>query len=94
MTFSKSLIAVAFITIPAIAQAQSGEPVAAIPSIVVTGSAGLVSDYRFHGVSQSDRDMAVQAGLTITHQSGLYVGTWGPTSPAGARSVARTWNST
>ncbi|TXC71876.1 hypothetical protein FSB78_13615 [Sphingomonas ginsenosidivorax] len=45
--------------------------------ITVTGSVGLVSDYRFRGVSQSDENLAIQGGLTATHESGLYVGTWG-----------------
>lgn len=44
--------------------------------ITVSGSAAIVSDYRFRGVSQSDRALAVQAGLTVSHESGLYVGTW------------------
>lgn len=56
---------------PALAQEEPAGPV------TVTGSVGLVSDYRFRGVSQSDRGMAVQGGFTITHESGLYVGTWG-----------------
>jgi uncharacterized protein (TIGR02001 family) len=43
----------------------------------ISGSVGLVSDYRFRGVSQSDRNLAVQGGITIAHESGLYVGTWG-----------------
>jgi hypothetical protein len=43
----------------------------------VSGSVGLVSDYRFRGVSQSDRNLAVQGGITIAHESGLYIGTWG-----------------
>ncbi len=43
----------------------------------ITGTAALVSDYRFRGVSQTDKEMAVQAGFTVTHESGLYVGTWG-----------------
>lgn len=55
---------------PALAQEET-------PALTVTGSAGLVSDYRFRGVSQSDKDMAVQGGITITHKSGFYVGTWG-----------------
>ena len=45
--------------------------------ITVSGSATLTSDYRFRGVSQSDEGMAVQGGFTISHESGLYVGTWG-----------------
>jgi uncharacterized protein (TIGR02001 family) len=42
----------------------------------ISGSAGLVSDYRFRGVSQTDKHMAVQAGLTVMHKSGLYASTW------------------
>ena len=56
---------------PAFAQEEPAGPV------TVTGSVGLVSDYRFRGVSQSDRGMAIQGGLTATHESGVYVGTWG-----------------
>ncbi|SEN55749.1 conserved hypothetical protein [Sphingomonas gellani] len=44
--------------------------------ITVSGSVGLVSDYRFRGVSQTDEEMAVQGGLTIAHESGFYIGTW------------------
>jgi uncharacterized protein (TIGR02001 family) len=45
--------------------------------ITVSGSVGLVSDYRFRGVSQSDENLAVQGGFTIAHESGVYIGTWG-----------------
>ncbi|MBI1402672.1 MAG: hypothetical protein GC147_05610 [Porphyrobacter sp.] len=45
--------------------------------ITVSGSATLTSDYRFRGVSQSDEGLAVQGGITISHESGFYVGTWG-----------------
>ena len=46
-------------------------------TIIVSGSASFVSDYRFRGVSQSDKDLAVQAGITVSHESGFYVGAWG-----------------
>jgi uncharacterized protein (TIGR02001 family) len=36
-----------------------------------------VSDYRFRGVSLSDKDPAFQPGITISHESGIYVGAWG-----------------
>jgi uncharacterized protein (TIGR02001 family) len=49
----------------------------AAPAITISGSASLVSDYRFRGVSQSDEGMAIQGGFTISHESGLYAGTWG-----------------
>jgi hypothetical protein len=55
---------------PALAQEESGP-------ISVTGTFGLASDYRFRGVSQTDKEMAVQGGITISHESGFYVGTWG-----------------
>ena len=57
-------------SVPAFAQDEPAGPV------TVSGSVALVSDYRFRGVSQSDRGMAVQGGITATHESGLYAGTW------------------
>jgi len=55
---------------PAMAQEEA-------PSeITVSGTVGLVSDYRFRGVSQTDKEMAVQGGITVSHESGVYVGTW------------------
>lgn len=45
--------------------------------ITVSGTVALVSDYRFRGVSQSNKHMAVQGGLTATHSSGFYAGAWG-----------------
>jgi uncharacterized protein (TIGR02001 family) len=65
---------------PAIGHAQSTAndkaEVAQTSAITVSGSAAIASDYRFRGVSQSDRQMAVQGGITIAHESGLYAGTW------------------
>lgn len=39
-----------------------------------SGSAALLSDYRFRGVSQSDRRPAVQASVGFDHSSGLFAG--------------------
>ncbi len=44
--------------------------------ITVSGGITLASDYRFRGVSLSDKDFAVQPTITISHESGLYVGAW------------------
>jgi uncharacterized protein (TIGR02001 family) len=41
------------------------------------GSAGVVSDYLFRGISQTNRKPAVQAGVEFDHASGWYVGGWG-----------------
>lgn len=46
-------------------------------AFTVSGAATLTTDYRFRGVSQSDEGMAVQGGITISHESGIYVGAWG-----------------
>lgn len=45
--------------------------------VTVTGSAAVTTDYRFRGVSQSQGDIAIQGGITVSHASGFYVGTWG-----------------
>lgn len=47
------------------------------PALTISGSVALASDYRFRGVSQSDQELAVQAGVTLNHESGLYGGFWG-----------------
>ena len=44
--------------------------------VTVTGSVALVSDYRLRGVSQTDKEMAVQGGITVAHESGIYGGVW------------------
>lgn len=43
----------------------------------LSGSATVASDYRFRGISQSDKDPALQLGLTLGHSSGFYAGVWG-----------------
>ncbi|AJP74584.1 hypothetical protein TS85_16590 [Sphingomonas hengshuiensis] len=45
--------------------------------VTVTGSVALVSDYRFRGVSQTDEEMAIQGGITVSHERGIYGGIWG-----------------
>ncbi len=66
-------LAAAYLASAAPALAQDAE----VKPITVSGSVGIVSDYRFRGVSQSDKNLAVQGGITIAHESGLYIGTWG-----------------
>lgn len=47
------------------------------PAITINGTATVVSDYRFRGVSQTDKNFAVQGSLTVSHQSGFYASVWG-----------------
>ncbi|GMU44523.1 MAG: hypothetical protein IT479_13015 [Xanthomonadales bacterium] len=37
---------------------------------------GIVSDYAFRGVSQTNEGPAIQGGIDYAHDSGFYVGTW------------------
>lgn len=53
--------------------AASQEPVV----IEVGGSVALANDYRFRGISQTQREMAVQAGIDVSGPVGLYGGVWG-----------------
>ena len=52
--------------------------------ITVTGNVALTSDYRFRGVSLSGGDPAIQGGITASHASGFYVGTWASSIRGGA----------
>lgn len=64
------------LALPSAAAAQDAAAEAP-PSVVVSGGATLVSDYRYRGVSQTDKRAALQGSLTVTHQSGLYGSIWG-----------------
>ncbi|NYT41272.1 hypothetical protein HZY97_10925 [Sphingomonas sp. R-74633] len=70
---SLAALAVAAAATPAMAQDQT-DPA---PAITVSGSVGVVSDYKFRGISQTDGNFAVQGGITVSHESGFYIGTWG-----------------
>ncbi len=61
---------------PGVSTTSPADAAAPPAALTVTGSAALVSDYRFRGVSQSDEDLAVQGSVTVTHGSGLYGGFW------------------
>jgi len=71
----KTIISAAALLAGLLPAAAFGQDEAA-KSVTITSSATLASDYRFRGVSQSDKEMAVQGGLTLTHESGLYAGVW------------------
>jgi uncharacterized protein (TIGR02001 family) len=72
-TMSVAMSAMA-ISVPAFAQDAAAEE--ASGPITVSGGAALVSDYRFRGVSLSDKGFALQPYLTVKHESGLYAGAW------------------
>lgn len=57
-------------TTPAFAQEEASP-------VTVSGSVAFVTDYRFRGVSQTNEKMAIQGGITVSHETGLYAGVWG-----------------
>jgi len=65
--------AAALLLTAAPAYAQEEPPKA----VTVSGNVALVSDYRFRGVSQTDKQIALQGGITVAHESGVYAGVWG-----------------
>ena len=72
----------------------AGSSLAAVPAladetdppsdVTITGSAAIVSQYRFRGLAQSDNKPAVQGALTLSHSSGFYISAWGSSASAGA----------
>lgn len=42
----------------------------------VSMNVGLTSDYIFRGISQTQGNGAIQGGLDVAHENGLYIGTW------------------
>jgi uncharacterized protein (TIGR02001 family) len=73
----KSFVSVAALIAFGCATPALAEDEAPPKDITISGSATIVSDYRFRGVSQSNENMAFQPGITFTHKSGLYAGVWG-----------------
>jgi uncharacterized protein (TIGR02001 family) len=67
-------LAVATIAVPAFAEDAPAAPASAF---TITGGATLTSDYRFRGVSQTNRRFALQGTIGVSHESGFYIGTWG-----------------
>jgi uncharacterized protein (TIGR02001 family) len=59
------------------ANAQDAAAAAApAPTWALTGAIAGQSDYRFRGISQSNRDLVPQGTLNLTGPDGFYVGTW------------------
>jgi uncharacterized protein (TIGR02001 family) len=72
LTAAVLLASTAFAAVPAFAD-ETDPP----SDFTVSGTAAVVSQYRFRGLSQSDNKPAVQASITLKHSSGFYLSTWG-----------------
>lgn len=42
-----------------------------------TANVGIISDYAYRGISQTDENPALQGGFDYSHPSGFYAGVWG-----------------
>lgn len=72
-----SIIILSSVLASAAATAQTTEPTpATAPASPLSGNVGLVSQYVFRGLSQTNGKAALQGGLDYAHPSGFYVGTW------------------
>lgn len=67
-----SLILVA-LAVPGMAMAAD----ATVSPHTFTANVGLVSDYLYRGISQTNAKPAIQGGFDYAHASGLYAGVWG-----------------
>lgn len=74
----KSLIALSVLSALPLLHATSAqaEEAAATAPYTFTANLGFVSDYRYRGISQTEKKVALQGGFDLSHESGLYVGTW------------------
>jgi uncharacterized protein (TIGR02001 family) len=59
-------------SMPALAQTA-----APAPDYTVSYNAGITTDYRFRGISQTSTKPALQLGADFTHKDGFYLGAWG-----------------
>ncbi|WP_432201025.1 TorF family putative porin [Erythrobacter sp. W53] len=76
LTSSRGLTAtIAFVTLSLSAPAFAQEEEEAGP-VSVSANVTLASEYRFRGVDLSGGELAIQGGFDISHESGLYAGTW------------------
>jgi uncharacterized protein (TIGR02001 family) len=73
-----------FAATPALADDPTAPPSSAF---TITGSAGVWSQYRFRGISQSNNRPVFQGSATVSHASGFYLSAWGSSASAGNSTV-------
>jgi len=74
-TVVATCIATAFLA-PLVAFAQTAATAKPEPEYTFAGNAGLFSDYRFRGYTQTNYKAAFQGGFDFAHKSGFYLGNW------------------
>jgi uncharacterized protein (TIGR02001 family) len=72
----KRLMLISALVVATAPLALSAQEKKAEPDYTLSGNAGLFSDYRFRGYSQTGYGPAFQGGVDFAHKSGFYVGNW------------------
>lgn len=67
-------LVLAALALPGAAMAADAAPT---PEHTVTSNVGVVSNYVYRGITQTQSAPAVQGGFDYAHSSGLYAGVWG-----------------
>ena len=73
-TTQKMVLAAMALSGAAFAQTKAPEP-----DYTLSYNVGVVTDYRYRGISQSAKRPALQGGVDFAHKSGFYLGAWGST---------------
>jgi uncharacterized protein (TIGR02001 family) len=71
---AKSLALLAAVMVCGSVAAQTKAPE---PDYTLSFNAGVTTDYRYRGISQSRLKPALQGGADYAHKSGVYLGVWG-----------------
>jgi uncharacterized protein (TIGR02001 family) len=73
------IAALSALALSSVAFAQTAAPAAPEPDYTLSYNAGLVTDYRYRGISQSAKKPALQGGVDLAIKGGAYVGLWAST---------------
>lgn len=72
----RTLILISTLLVAAAPLALQAEEKKPEPEYTLAGNAGLFSDYRFRGYTQTAYKPAFQGGIDFSHKSGFYLGNW------------------
>ena len=73
----KLFLGLSVVALSASAYSASAKAETQVGDFTFSGNAGIVTDYVYRGISQTDEGPAVQGGFDVGHSSGLYAGIWG-----------------
>jgi uncharacterized protein (TIGR02001 family) len=78
-TTQKMVLAAMALSGAAFAQTTPAAPAAPEPDYTLSYNVGVVTDYRYRGISQSRKRPALQGGIDYANKNGFYLGTWAST---------------